>query len=57
MRGPAPFCLVDEILRGTNTVERIAASVAVLSSFIAKNMLVINATHDVEPAALAPRPV
>ena len=46
------FCLVDEILRGTNTVERIAASVAVLSSFIAKNMLVINATHDVELVAL-----
>ena len=46
------FCLVDEILRGTNTVERIAASVAVLGSFMQKNMLVINATHDVELVAL-----
>ncbi len=46
------FCLVDEILRGTNTVERIAASVAVLSSFMHKDMLVINATHDVELVAL-----
>lgn len=46
------FCLVDEILRGTNTVERIAASTAVLTSFISKNMLVINATHDVELVAL-----
>ncbi|MGI6694643.1 MAG: MutS-related protein [Christensenellales bacterium] len=46
------FCLVDEILRGTNTVERIAASVAVLTSFMDKDMLVINATHDVELVAL-----
>lgn len=46
------FCLVDEILRGTNTVERVAASTAVLTSFISKNMLVINATHDVELVAL-----
>ncbi len=46
------FCLVDEILRGTNTVERIAASAAVLGSFTDKNMLVINATHDVELVAL-----
>lgn len=46
------FYLVDEILRGTNTVERIAASVAVLTSFTHKNMLVINATHDVELVAL-----
>ncbi|MDD4081210.1 MAG: hypothetical protein PHP02_07335 [Eubacteriales bacterium] len=46
------MCLVDEILRGTNTVERIAASVAVLTSFLRKNMLVINATHDVELVTL-----
>lgn len=46
------LCLVDEILRGTNTVERIAASVAVLRYFPGKNVLCINATHDVELTGL-----
>ena len=39
---------VDEVLRGTNTVERIAASSQVLSSLAKKNTLCFAATHDIE---------
>lgn len=40
--------LLDEIYKGTNTVERIAAGKAVLSSLAKKNNLVFVATHDIE---------
>jgi MutS-like protein len=39
--------LLDEIYRGTNTVERISASVAVLES-LANSNLVLVTTHDIE---------
>ena len=39
---------VDEVLRGTNTVERIAASSRVLHSLAKKNTLCFAATHDIE---------
>lgn len=39
---------VDEVLRGTNTVERIAASSRVLYSLAKKNTLCFAATHDIE---------
>ena len=39
---------VDEVLRGTNTVERIAASSEILKSLRYKNVLVFAATHDIE---------
>lgn len=39
---------IDEILRGTNTIERIAASSAVLQQFIEKNKRFVAATHDIE---------
>ena len=42
------ICFVDEILRGTNTVERIAASAEVLKYLTLNNCLCIAATHDVE---------
>lgn len=42
------LCFVDEILRGTNTVERIAASSEVLKSLANSNCLCISATHDIE---------
>jgi len=51
-RGWPVLCMVDEILRGTNTVERIAASCAILESFAGKNLLCINATHDIELTGL-----
>lgn len=42
------LCFVDEVLRGTNTVERIAASTQILESLSAKNCLCFAATHDIE---------
>jgi len=41
-------CFIDEILRGTNTVERIAASAAVLDFLSGKDVLCIAASHDIE---------
>jgi DNA mismatch repair ATPase MutS len=42
------LCFIDEVLRGTNTLERIAASSRILSSLSKKNTLVFAATHDIE---------
>ena len=43
---------VDEVLRGTNTVERIAASSEILKSVSASKALVFAATHDIELTTL-----
>ena len=45
---------IDEILRGTNTVERIAASTALLTYISEQNTLCIAATHDLELTKLLP---
>lgn len=42
------LCFVDEVLRGTNTVERIAASSRILHSVAASNAIMFAATHDIE---------
>ena len=42
------LCFVDEVLRGTNTVERIAASSEILKYLKDKNVLCFAATHDIE---------
>lgn len=42
------LCFVDEILKGTNTIERIAASAAVLSHLHATDSKCIVASHDIE---------
>lgn len=42
------LCFVDEVLRGTNTVERIAASSRILKDMADKNIKVFAATHDIE---------
>ena len=42
------LCFVDEVLRGTNTVERIAASSRILKSLTGKGVLCFAATHDIE---------
>lgn len=42
------LCFVDEVLRGTNTVERIAASTQILKSMVGKNVVCFAATHDIE---------
>ncbi len=44
------FFAIDEILKGTNTRERIAASKAVLKYFSYKNCILMVATHDTELA-------
>lgn len=46
--GNKVLCFVDEVLRGTNTVERIAASTEILKSLSVSNVLCFAATHDVE---------
>lgn len=46
------LCFVDEVLRGTNTVERIAASAQILRSFVGKEALCFAATHDIELTTL-----
>ncbi|HEX3018111.1 MAG TPA: hypothetical protein VHP31_09720 [Caproicibacter sp.] len=42
------LCFIDEILKGTNTIERIAASTAVLKYLHEQNCLCITASHDIE---------
>lgn len=42
------MCFVDEVLRGTNTVERIAASTEILKSLAEDHIFSFAATHDVE---------
>ena len=42
------LCFVDEVLRGTNTLERIAASAHILLSIAKNNTLCFAATHDIE---------
>lgn len=46
--GPPVICFVDEVLRGTNTVERIAASTQIMKVLAAGRTLCFAATHDVE---------
>lgn len=41
-------CYIDEILKGTNTIERIAASASVLSHIRNKSCICVVATHDIE---------
>lgn len=42
------LCFVDEVLRGTNTVERIAASAQILKSLNQQHVMCFAATHDIE---------
>ena len=47
--GPPVFALIDEVLRGTNTTERIAASSQILKKMAQMpGLLVFAATHDLE---------
>lgn len=50
--GQRVLCFVDEVLRGTNTVERIAASTQILGSLFTPNSMCFAATHDIELAEL-----
>ena len=42
------ICYIDEILRGTNTIERIAASASILTYLDKQDCLCIAASHDIE---------
>lgn len=42
------LCFVDEVLRGTNTIERIAASTHILKKLCEENVMCFAATHDIE---------
>ena len=46
--GERVLCFIDEVLRGTNTVERIAASSEILKNLAEKNVMCFAATHDIE---------
>ena len=42
------LCIIDEVLRGTNTIERIGESSKILSHICKNNVLSFAATHDIE---------
>lgn len=42
------LCFVDEVLRGTNTIERIAASAQILKKLNEEGVFAFAATHDIE---------
>lgn len=46
--GKRILCVIDEVLRGTNTIERIAASTQILKALNKDKVLPIAATHDLE---------
>lgn len=46
--GIPSLCIIDEIFRGTNPIERISASCEILDYLISNNSLPIVATHDLE---------
>ncbi len=50
--GNKVLCFVDEVLRGTNTVERIAASTQILKAFAKSGVMCLAATHDIELTSL-----
>lgn len=49
------LCFVDEVLRGTNTVERIAASTQILERLSQRGIYCFAATHDIELTHLLER--
>ncbi len=46
------LCVIDEVLRGTNTIERIAASSEIVHLLSKSNCVCICATHDIELAQI-----
>lgn len=50
--GAPVLCFIDEILRGTNTAERVAASSVLLSELSESGALCFAATHDIELTGL-----
>lgn len=51
--GQTPLlCVIDEVLRGTNTVERVAASSRILQGLAERGVICLAATHDIELCSL-----
>lgn len=46
------LCVIDEVLRGTNTIERIAASSEILNFISGSNCICLCASHDIELAQI-----
>ena len=46
--GEEILCFLDEVLRGTNTVERVAAATEILKYLSSDNVIPFAATHDIE---------
>lgn len=53
--GTPVLCTIDEVLRGTNTAERIGASTELLKALARKGALCFAATHDLELTTLLER--
>lgn len=53
--GAPVLCTIDEVLRGTNTAERIGASTELLKALARKGALCFAATHDLELTTLLER--
>ncbi len=47
-KGKMVLCFIDEVLRGTNTIERIAASSEILKNLKKYQVISFAATHDIE---------
>jgi hypothetical protein len=52
LKEPSSLIIIDEIFRGTNTIERVAAAKAILSYLTANQKFVFVSTHDLELAEL-----
>ncbi len=46
------LCIIDEVLRGTNTIERIAASSEILNRMADERLVCMAATHDLELSSI-----
>ena len=46
--GENVICFLDEVLRGTNTVERVGAATEILKYLTGENIITLAATHDIE---------
>lgn len=53
--GGGCLCIIDEVLRGTNTIERIAASSRILRYLCKDTVICLAATHDLELTRLLGR--
>jgi DNA mismatch repair ATPase MutS len=53
--GITRLCIIDELFRGTNTADRVAAAAALLRALHRRGAVVVAATHDAELVTLLGR--